>query len=93
MVILSVLDESNEILYGTAGHGDKFFTLHREDLQCKRIITQCVSLLIKTHGEGQFLEIVKSSPYFKVLVYFIQLFDGDQISGVSRYSIQQAREL
>lgn len=38
LLMLTVLDESHEILYGSPGQNDKFFSLHKEDLQCKRII-------------------------------------------------------
>lgn len=38
LLILSVQDESHEILYGTTSYNDKFFSLHKEDLQCKRIM-------------------------------------------------------
>ena len=48
---------------------------------------QGVSLLIKQRGKTPFLKLVKSSPYFKVLIYFIQLYDGEMVSTQSRYSV------
>ena len=93
LLILSVQDESHEILYGTTSYNDKFFSLHKEDLQCKRIMIQGVSLLIKQRGKTPFLKLVKSSPYFKVLIYFIQLYDGEMVSTQSRYSVQQSKDL
>jgi hypothetical protein len=38
LLILSVQDESHEILYGNTNYHEKFFSLHKEDLQCKRIM-------------------------------------------------------
>ena len=71
----------------------KFFELGNEDLICKKLVINSVTLVIKNSDSEKLEELIKNSFFIETLFIYFELYNGENLSSNTRYSIPQIKEI